>query len=82
VGVYEIVGEAAAVSPETARFLRDHTEAMGLYFERRWAEAARRLEDALGLFPNDAPARARLDECRLLASRPPPPEWNGVTVMG
>ena len=54
---------------------------MDLYFERRWAEAARLFEEIQRHSPDDEPCRMRIEECRHLLENPPPSDWNGVTVM-
>ena len=81
VAVYELVGEKGALPREPSEFCRKFSEAMDLYFERRWAEAARLFEEIQRHSPDDEPCRMRIEECRNLLKNPPPSDWNGVTVM-
>lgn len=81
VAVYELVGEKGALPREPAEFCRKFSEAMALYFERRWAEAARIFEEIQRHSPDDEPCRMQIEECRHLLENPPPSDWNGVTVM-
>uniref|UniRef100_A0A7C5ALG4 Adenylate/guanylate cyclase domain-containing protein n=1 Tax=Desulfobacca acetoxidans TaxID=60893 RepID=A0A7C5ALG4_9BACT len=51
------------------------------YLECSWSKAARHFEEVLRLRPGDGPATLFLNRCRDFLLNPPPPEWQGVTVL-
>ena len=79
VHVFEVVGEAAEVPPETAARHVRYAEALAAYRARLFDEAAS-LFGALA-DDGDAPARTFVDRVALYAADPPPPDWDGIFTM-
>jgi adenylate cyclase len=79
--VYEVVAEKGALPPEQGDFLRLFGEGVTLHLGRRWEEALRVFEETLRRAPDDRPSRIFAERCRRFLQTPPPPEWDGVTVM-
>jgi class 3 adenylate cyclase/HAMP domain-containing protein len=57
-----------------------HAQALSLYYERRFAEAAAIFGKVLRLLPDDPVTLIFLERCTVFATMPPPPEWNGVVA--
>jgi adenylate cyclase len=74
--VYELVGDKTAPAAHLPA-MRRYEEALGLYFERRFADAALLLETQAD---DDPPSRVLLARCRGLIAAPPPPDWDGIYV--
>jgi len=51
------------------------------YLERNWSQAALHFEEVIRLKPEDGPAALYLRRCREYGETPPPPDWQGVTVL-
>jgi len=51
------------------------------YRRRDWDGAVARFEAVLERYPQDGPSRLYVERCRECAASPPPPDWQGVTVM-
>jgi class 3 adenylate cyclase/HAMP domain-containing protein len=69
------------VDPGEEKAWAVHNEGMERYYERDFAGAAARFEEALSLLPGDYNAQNLLDRCRSYAADPPPEGWDGVEVM-
>jgi adenylate cyclase len=78
--VYELVGARGAVGGSRAEQLAIYEQALDLYFAQRFAEASRRLAEALRMGA-DAPSEVLLARCRELAAAPPGESWDGVYVL-
>ncbi len=82
VTIYELIQLTdRPLAPDLEKFLHLYAEAHVLYFQRRWQDAIRKLEEALAIRPNDAPTKLYIDRARLYAQQPPPKDWDGVFVM-
>jgi adenylate cyclase len=79
-GVYEVVGHAGALAPELVRRLARYHEAIARYRDRRWDEAAARLDALAAEAPDDGPIALYRRRCAALLAEPPPPDWDGVYV--
>jgi adenylate cyclase len=58
--------------------LARYAEGRRLYLAREFARAVIEFEAALAAVPSDHPARLMRDRARLLASKPPAADWDGV----
>jgi len=80
VTVYELMdrreGDGGAAAAEERA--RRYEEALAAYRERRFGEAAERLEALLRDHPGDGPSRALLARVRELEREPPGPGWEPV----
>jgi adenylate cyclase len=82
VTIYELIQlHDRPVASDLEQFLHLYAEAHVLYFQRRWADAIHKLEEALEIRPNDSPTTLYIDRARLYAQQPPPKDWDGVFVM-
>jgi class 3 adenylate cyclase len=81
VWVYELVGRTSSLPPDSQDFVARCAKAVGLYRERKWAQAAEAFADLGRLRPQDQPARILGERCRGFALRPPPDDWDGVFVL-
>ena len=78
VRIFEPLGAADTRSPESRRRMEFFAEALLLFRERRFAEAAEAFER---LATADPPARYFADRARALAADPPAGDWDGVNVL-
>lgn len=51
------------------------------YLERNWRQAASHFEEVIRLKPEDGPATLYLRRCWQYLEAPPPPEWQGISVL-
>ena len=61
-------------------WLSSFEEGRAAYLPRDWLEASRHFEEVIRLKPEDGPATLYLRRCRRYQEKPPPPEWDGVSV--
>jgi adenylate cyclase len=79
---YELIQfKSGPIAPELEAFLATYSEALQLYRNRKWHEARRQFEEALGLRPNDHPAQLYIERTIIFEKDPPPESWNGVFVL-
>jgi len=58
-----------------------HHQAMELYYNRKFVEAAARFAEVIELIPEDQCARQHLAASRSFAKSPPAADWTGVVAM-
>jgi class 3 adenylate cyclase len=58
-----------------------HNNAMKLYCNRSFKEAAEKFKEVLTILPGDFNAENLYNRCIEYVSSPPPSDWNGVEVM-
>jgi class 3 adenylate cyclase len=58
-----------------------HQQALDLYYQRHFREAAGLFRKVQGLLPDDRVAASFLERCRTYLSHPPATDWTGVVVM-
>ncbi len=58
-----------------------YARGMSLYFNREFREALNAFLSAKRLLPGDKMCDLMVERCRTYIKDPPPPDWNGVTVM-
>jgi len=62
-------------------WLSSFEEGRVAYLERDWSNAVSHFEEVLRLKPQDGPAALYLRRCRRYQETPPPPDWQGVSVV-
>ena len=62
-------------------WLQSFQQARVHYLQRDWQEAAKLFEEVLRLKPDDGPATLYLRRCWRYLATPPPPDWEGVSVL-
>jgi len=77
VWVRELAGERAGLTAQRASFLKRFDEAVPLYQERRWKEAAAAFDALNAEAPDDGPAKLLAARCREYAVAVPD-GWDGV----
>lgn len=82
VNIYELIGFAGEELPsEKTNSLKIYSEALQLYREKQFSEAADKFTKVLELVPTDRASAVFVNRCKLLNENPPPEEWDGVFVM-
>lgn len=76
--IHELVRDAGSATSPVDAVIPAFAEALRLYRDARWEEAAGAFEELVRA--GDGPSRTLLERCRLFASEAPP-EWDGVFVM-
>ena len=79
VRVFELVGDAQQVDPDTGKRLDHFAAGLAHYRDRRWKEAADAFAAAAAM--GDAPAQVFAERCQHYRADPPPPDWDGTYVM-
>jgi adenylate cyclase len=79
VGIYELLGAAGELPEAELRLARQYEEALGLYRERRFAQARERLETLVAAGRGDLSVTRLLDLARLYEQSPPDADWDGVS---
>ncbi len=80
VDIYEPLGETAQVSEAVRERAKAYEAALHLSTERRFAEAVDLLESVLTADPHDGPSLRLRELCREWIDKPPPEDWDGVTL--
>lgn len=80
VEVFELVGAAAGLPEATTEFLRRYREGYAAYVAGRFDEAARAMERARVLSPEDCMTLEILKNSREYSLRPAPTDWNIVEL--
>jgi adenylate cyclase len=78
VGVYQPLGLTEAVTPADLELSKEFAEALELYRQEKFGEAAARFEKILAKHPGDGPSQVFLERCQTYENSPPPPGWDGV----
>jgi adenylate cyclase len=79
--IYELVCDAAKLTPEIEMLLDSFADARKLYEERRWTDAQSAFQSIIGRWPEDGPARAYWKRCQEYLFDEPPAHWDGVFTM-
>jgi adenylate cyclase len=80
VRIFEILAPASE-RDQWASLVARSNAGMLAYRQRRWDEALAAFDAVLAERPDDGPATLYVGRCRAMLAQPPPPEWDGVTVM-
>jgi adenylate cyclase len=78
VGVYQPLGLKENVTPAEVELTREFAEALELYRQEKFGEAAARFEKILAKHPGDGPSQVFLERCQAFQVTPPPSGWQGV----
>lgn len=78
VRVFQVLGLARDLDPESLRRAGDFSQALDLYRRGRFPEAEAGFAALLAADPDDGPARTFLDRCRQFQAAPPSPDWDTV----
>ena len=81
VTVYELLALKGELPADRLETVERYHEALALYRERRFGEAALLLEAQVLKDAQDGPSATLLERCRSYAESPPPPKWDGVTSL-
>lgn len=82
VAIYEPLGYYPG--PERAALTSAHEryqDAVRLYRQRRWQDAAACFDQVLALCPDDVPSRLYIDRCSYYTEAPPDDDWDGVWAL-
>jgi class 3 adenylate cyclase len=79
--VFEVVGRRDDLSPAMRSLLGHFAEGLAAYRRRAWEEAATAFTRAREAVPEDGPSKVFLERLKLLASNPPPADWDGVWAL-
>ena len=81
VKVFEILDKADARDKSSSEKASLHKEALSLFYEKRWADAARLFRRILELAPDDGPAAWYCERCGAMeACDQPPEQWQVITM--
>jgi adenylate cyclase len=72
--IFQVLPQAETESPAFEAYARGRQ----LLANRRWGLAVAAFEQAVHFDPEDRPAALMLERARILAQRPPSPDWDGV----
>jgi adenylate cyclase len=83
VTVYELVADKKDLgSNETlGKAIQDYNDALKLYFDRQWIQAALKFERVLEVWPDDGPSKLYVSRAQHYMHTPPGKDWNGVFTM-
>lgn len=81
VKVYELLAPKDDLPPDALRLLKDYSEGIQLYHERKFAIALNKFEQILTTYPDDGPSKLYRQRCEVLRDFPPPADWDGVFEM-
>ena len=81
VRLYEVVGFAVALPPETRDRLDRFARALALYEADDFHGASYAFADILALYPNDGPSQVFWQRANHFMEEPPAADWKGVWVM-
>jgi adenylate cyclase len=79
--LYQLLGRAGEVGRPLLEFSARYEEALRLYRERRFRDAASALEPLAADFPDDLSVARLLELARDFRNRPPEEGWDGTTVF-
>jgi adenylate cyclase len=78
VAVYQPLGLKGVLAPEEDPGNKEFAQALELYRQGEFSEAATLFQNILAKYPDDGPARVFQERCQKLQASPPPPGWDGV----
>ena len=81
VNIYELVAEKGDISSDALAAVNLFNEAIALYKNRDFVEAARVLAGLKAANPEDKPTAIYFDRCQACIETPPPADWNDMTIM-
>jgi adenylate cyclase len=78
VAVYQPLGLKGVLAPEEAPGNKEFAQALELYRQGEFSEAATLFQNILAKNPGDGPAQVFQERCQKFQASPPPPGWDGV----
>ncbi|RYX82893.1 adenylate/guanylate cyclase domain-containing protein [bacterium] len=81
VHVYELLGMTGTLPPEKLSSYHAYEHALHAYHDRRWDEAEAYLMRVLRELGPDKPSEVLLDRIEHHRHNPPPPDWDGSSVL-
>ena len=78
VGVFHILGLAGDLPPAATELASEFAQALELYRQEKFPEAAALFQAILDKHPGDSPSQVFLKRCQAYQDNPPPPDWQGV----
>jgi class 3 adenylate cyclase len=78
VRIFELLGRAGEIAPDTLELRDLFVDALGAYRERDWDGAERKFQECLKLAPEDGPSRLFEQRVVFLRANPPATDWQGV----
>jgi adenylate cyclase len=82
VSVYEVLDYHTAESfPNVMELLGHFSEGLSRYRAAQWDLAQKSFKTALSLNPADALSATYIERCKMLKSKPPTDQWDGVWIM-
>jgi len=84
--IYELMGERGAdaafyVGDDMMKLASKYEQAFDFYLHRDFADALWLLDQLAETYPDDAVVAQLREKCREFDKNPPPPGWNGATVL-
>lgn len=79
--VFEPIGMAGNVDPDTERLLGVYQAGLRAYRQQEWAQAEDSFRTYLAKLDHDGPSKIYLDRIAVLKEKPPGPDWGGVWRM-
>ncbi len=80
VRVFELLGQAGALSPAQQALVAAFEGGLAHYRGRDWDAAEVAFGECLETVPDDPPSRVFLDRIRAFRQSPPGPDWDGVWI--
>lgn len=82
VQIFELLALKNNLTEEQKNFMNSYNKALQLYFERKFIDALKILEEeTLKIYPQDTPAMIYAGRCEILKRFPPPASWDFVYTM-
>jgi class 3 adenylate cyclase len=81
VTIYELVAEKGDISAVDLDFLKTFNQAIDLYKNRQWEEAAKRLKRLLIKKPADTACKIYIERAESFLANPPDRDWNGEHIF-
>jgi adenylate cyclase len=78
VAVYQPLGLKDNLTPEKMALSKEFTEALEMYRQKKFSEAASLFQKILAQYPDDRPSQVFWKRCQDFQASPPPPGWSGV----
>jgi adenylate cyclase len=80
--IYELLGLAADILPDTAEWVRTYEAGLAAYEARGWSEAIRLFEATTTLRGGtDRPSQILIERCRGCITDPPPTNWLPISIL-
>ena len=81
VRIYEVLELARDADPSLHKLVELFHNAVNIFESRQWENAKGAFNEVLNQFPDDAPSKLYLKNCKNYLENPPAPDWDGVFDM-